>query len=246
MTFAQQFNEAKQESGLSIRTIADKLNLSRGTIDSWSRGLRVPSVERQAEILNLLLAGTKDTVQPSADDAKKQSVEDTGRSDVLLAVENLTSEPLPSQTSSLDFLRKLKTVKTITAIGRKAIEVTSDHDDALDKLYALLTRYLPITQDEDTPHPQAKAMTRDAYIRLLVNASGLLKRDGILDPDITVEQATSLVTVTLRGDDIDRGGYLSESVHKAEYGEEDGERYKQWKFYSPSIEEFIEVLGIKV
>lgn len=66
MTFSEQFREARKETGLSVAKLAERMLISKRTLEAWDSGLRTPPLYVQRFILNELneLSQTK----PEADE----------------------------------------------------------------------------------------------------------------------------------------------------------------------------------
>lgn len=53
-TFSERFKEARKETGLSIPKLAERMLISKRTLDKWERGERTPPTYVQRFVLNEL------------------------------------------------------------------------------------------------------------------------------------------------------------------------------------------------
>ena len=53
-TFSEQFKEARKETGLSVPKLAERMLISKRTLESWESGVRTPPPYVQRFVLNEL------------------------------------------------------------------------------------------------------------------------------------------------------------------------------------------------
>lgn len=54
MTFSEQFKEARAETGLSVAKLAERMLISKRTLEKWESGERTPPLYVQRFVLNEL------------------------------------------------------------------------------------------------------------------------------------------------------------------------------------------------